>query len=145
MPNVSSNDSSTYSYYTDPAYNDLRYTVVSQVYFIGCGTACIWLNVFLILLFFRAPWLRSNACNWVIMLQCLSEVMIGVGIFLRGVTFLYAANNTIMDFNIAFCVVVGGFCALGYRIGQTIALLMSFDRFSAVWKPVLYAKRQGNV
>uniref|UniRef100_A0A914DXG3 G-protein coupled receptors family 1 profile domain-containing protein n=1 Tax=Acrobeloides nanus TaxID=290746 RepID=A0A914DXG3_9BILA len=34
--------------------------------------------------------------------------------------------------------------ALGYRTGQTIALLMAFDRLLAIWKPTFYAQRQGN-
>jgi hypothetical protein len=69
----------------------------------------------------------------------------GYGTVMRAVTFLFATNLTIINFNLSFCFWVGGLCAAGYRIGQTIALLMAVDRLLAIWRPGFYAKRHANV
>uniref|UniRef100_A0A914CYF1 G-protein coupled receptors family 1 profile domain-containing protein n=1 Tax=Acrobeloides nanus TaxID=290746 RepID=A0A914CYF1_9BILA len=144
-----SNSTSTpnnYSYFTDPAYQgDIRYTIWTQIYYIGCGFLAAFLNLYLIFLFVKYPKLKDTPCNWIIIQQCFSEVLMGYGTVMRAVTFLFATNFTIMNFDLSFCFWVGGLCSVGYRIGQTIALLMAVDRLLAIWKPGFYATRHVNV
>ena len=144
-----SNSTSTpnnYSYFTDPAYKgDIRYTIWTQIYYIGVGFLAAFLNLYLAFLFIKYPKLRDIPCNWIIIQQCLSEVLMGYGTVMRAVTFLFATNLTIINFNLSFCFWVCGICSAGYRIGQTIALLMAVDRLLAIWKPGFYAKRRVNV
>uniref|UniRef100_A0A914E5Z5 G-protein coupled receptors family 1 profile domain-containing protein n=1 Tax=Acrobeloides nanus TaxID=290746 RepID=A0A914E5Z5_9BILA len=143
-----SNSTSTpnnYSYFTDPAYQvDIRYTIWTQIYYIGVGFLATFLNLYLVFLFVKYPKLRDIPCNWIIIQQCLSEVLMGYGTVMRAVTFLFATNLTIINFDLSFCFWVGGLCSAGYRIGQTIALLMAVDRLLAIWKPGFYAKRHAN-
>ena len=135
-----------YSYFTDPAYQgDIRYTIWTQIYYIGVGFLAALLNLYLVFLFVKYSKLRETPCNWIIIQQCLSEVLMGYGTVMRAVTFLFATNLTIINFNLSFCFWVGGLCSAGYRIGQTIALLMAVDRLLAIWKPGFYATRRINV
>ena len=84
-------------------------------------------------------------CNWIIIINCVAEFLIGFGVLMRALTFFVAVDLMIIDFHIVLCSFVGGPCSLGYRIGQTIALLLAVDRLLAVWKPLFYKKRQGDV
>lgn len=137
--------SSNYSYFTDPTYQDIKFSFPIQIYYIISGALATFLNFYPIFLFIKFSKLRDTPCNWIIISQCISEILIGYGTFMRGVTNLYAVNSTIIDFSLIFCTFVGGFCSSGYRVGQIIALLMALDRFLALWKPKFYARRQRNV
>jgi hypothetical protein len=117
----------------------------SNLLYIGCGFLSAFLNLYLIFLFVKYPKLKDTPCNWIIIQQCLSEVLMGYGTVMRAVTFLFATNFTIINFDLSFCFWVGGLCSVGYRIGQTIALLMAIDRLLAIWKPGFYATRHVNV
>lgn len=64
---------------------------------------------------------------------------------MRAVTYLYEIQAYVINFGYLYCSFVGGLCSFGYRIGQTIALIMAFDRFLAIWRPGFYAMRQGKV
>jgi hypothetical protein len=138
-------NSSNYTYFADPGYQDIRYTIPTQIYYLIFGTMSILLNLYLILLFAKYHKLRINQCNWLIIFLCASNVLIGLATFMRAATFLYAINEGYINFGLVFCTIF--FCpfACGFRIGQTIALLVAFDRFLAIWKPVFYAHRQGKV
>lgn len=133
------------SYSTDPLSKNLKYTLITQIYYILCGTTTISLNLYLILLFVKFHNLRTKQCNWLIIFQCIDEVLIGFGTFMRAVTYLIADSNDIFVFGLTFCTFVGGASAIGYRTGQTIALLIALDRFLAIWKSTYYARRQGKV
>jgi hypothetical protein len=54
-------------------------------------------------------------------------------------------DNHIVILNFYFCTLTAIEFGCGYRLGQTIALMMALDRFIAIWRPTIYAKRQGSV
>jgi hypothetical protein len=54
-------------------------------------------------------------------------------------------DNHIVIINFYFCTLTAIEFGCGYRLGQTIALMMALDRFIAIWRPTIYAKRQGSV
>jgi hypothetical protein len=138
-------DLSNHSYSVDPTYQDAKYSLVTQIYYIMSGTLSILLNLYLIILFVIFNRLRTAQCNWLIVFQCISEIFIGYSAFMRAVILLCAFNNNIIEFNVIFCTFTGGFLPFGYRLGQMNALLIALDRFMAIWRPITYANRQGHV
>ena len=53
--------------------------------------------------------------------------------------------NYDLNYDFYWCTVVTIIWIGGYRIGQTIALMIALDRFFAIAMPTFYMKRQGNV
>ena len=64
--------------------------------------------------------------------------------FIKGLVSLLSINYS-LDYGFYWCTIVTAPWICGYRAGQTIALLVAFDRFLAIARPTFYAKRQGNV
>ena len=52
-------------------------------------------------------------------------------------------DNRIIVLNFYFCTFVTIPFACGYRVGQSIALIMALDRLFAIWRPIEYAIQQG--
>jgi hypothetical protein len=137
--------STTYSYFTDPFYQDILFQPCIMIYYIIVGLLTFTLNLYLIILFCKFKKLRSNACNVVIIFQCITELFIGYGCVMRGIILLISTNFVIINFIPIFCTFVGAMFSFGYRVGQLIALLLAFDRFLAIYKPNYYAQRQDKV
>lgn len=69
----------------------------------------------------------------------------GIGSVIRGLTIMYAMNNLIVYIQLLVCSFITLPFAVGYRVGQAIALMIAIDRFVAVWKPLSYSKFQNSV
>lgn len=136
--------SSNISYLTDPKYQDVRYSMPIQYYYLIFGGLSILLNLFMVCLFVKFPNLRTIQCNWLIIFACTTHIMIGMTAFMKAVTFLYVLNDERV-FDPIFCLFLGLPHFVGYRVGQLVAMLLAFDRLLAIWKPILYVKRQGTV
>ncbi|KAI1697759.1 7 transmembrane receptor (rhodopsin family) domain-containing protein [Ditylenchus destructor] len=54
-------------------------------------------------------------------------------------------DNTILEINFYFCDSLTAIWVCAYRTGQVVALLIALDRLVAIYKPVFYSQRQGNV
>lgn len=146
LPDTSDNSTQNIlTYATNPSYQNFKYSTLIQIYYLTTGILGTFLNFYLIFLFIKFSKLRVNQCNWLIVIQSLTEILIEFGTFMRAVTFLAAVAGDIYDFNLVYCTLTGGLCAFGYRIGQTVALLIALDRLMAIWKPMIYAKKQGHV
>ena len=136
--------SSNISYLTDPKYQDLRYSMPIQYYYLIFGGLSILLTLFMVCLFVKFPNLRTVQCNWLIIFDCTTDIMIGTTAFIKAVTFLCVLNNE-RTFDPIFCLFLGLPHFVGYRVGQLVAMLLAFDRLLAIWKPKFYALRQENV
>ncbi|KAI1698443.1 7 transmembrane receptor (rhodopsin family) domain-containing protein [Ditylenchus destructor] len=64
---------------------------------------------------------------------------------IRTVFTIVVMDNTILEINFYFCNSLTAIWVCAYRTGQVVALLIALDRVVAIYKPVFYSLRQGNV
>uniref|UniRef100_A0AC34FMU8 G-protein coupled receptors family 1 profile domain-containing protein n=1 Tax=Panagrolaimus sp. ES5 TaxID=591445 RepID=A0AC34FMU8_9BILA len=119
---------------------DFDQTIYAQIFRFILGFICVLGNIFILCLFWRYKKLRKAPYNVLVALLAISDLLIGIGVFIRGSYGMYTATNDIHIFTKRSCQLANIVSGFGITSNQAIIIGVAADRLTAVWRPTSYTK-----
>uniref|UniRef100_A0A914QPP8 G-protein coupled receptors family 1 profile domain-containing protein n=1 Tax=Panagrolaimus davidi TaxID=227884 RepID=A0A914QPP8_9BILA len=119
---------------------DFDQTIYAQIFRFILGFICVFGNIFILCLFSRYKKLRKAPYNVLVALLAIADLLLGIGVLIRGSYGIYTVTNNIHVFTKRSCQLANIVSGIGISTNQAIIIGVAADRLTAVWHPTTYTK-----